>query len=388
MEITQVYNLTNTIYTEITGKSGIVAEDLSNVVDIGKEIFGATSVDKYTGSLIDHIGRMVFVDRPYKGIAPSVVMDAWEYGAVLEKVQMDTPTASENASWGLTDKQSYDPNIFYKPVISAKFFNQRTTFEVDMSITDIQVKSAFDNATQLNAFYSMIYTAIERAITARTDALVLRAINNMSAQTLNSEYPDKQYTTKSGVRAVNLLKLYNDEFSASLTPAQAVTNPEFTRYAVFTMLNYIDRLKSLSTLFNVGGKERFTSPEYLTTVMLSSFKNAADVYLQSTTFNERYTALPNADTVPYWQGSGTDYSFDSVSKIHVNIKDGEGTTEEITAGGILAVMFDRWALGVSNFNRRITTNYNPKGEFTNNFYKQDAGYFNDLNENFVVFFVA
>ena len=205
MEMTQVYNLTNTIYTEITGKSGIVAEDLSNVVDIGKEIFGATSVDKYAGSLIDHIGRMVFVDRPYKGIAPSVVMDAWEYGAVLEKVQMDTPTASENASWGLTDKQSYDPNIFYKPVISAKFFNQRTTFEVDMSITDIQVKSAFDNATQLNAFYSMIYTAIERAITARTDALVLRAINNMSAQTLNSDYPEKDYTTKSGVRAVNLL---------------------------------------------------------------------------------------------------------------------------------------------------------------------------------------
>ena len=154
------------------------------------------------------------------------------------------------------------------------------------------------------------------------------------------------------------------------------------------MLNYIDRLKSLSTLFNVGGKERFTTPEYLTTVMLSSFKNAADVYLQSTTFNERYTALPNADTVPYWQGSGTDYSFDSVSKIHVNIKDGEGPTVEVTAGGILAVMFDRWALGVSNFNRRITTNYNPKGEFTNNFYKQDAGYFNDLNENFVVFFVA
>ena len=388
MEMTQVYNLTNTIYTEITGKSGIVAEDLSNVVDIGKEIFGATSVDKYTGSLIDHIGRMVFVDRPYKGIAPSVVMDAWEYGAVLEKVQMDAPAASENASWGLTDKQSYDPNIFYKPVISAKFFNQRTTFEVDMSITDIQVKSAFDNATQLNAFYSMIYTAIERAITARTDALVLRAINNMSAQTLNSEYPEKDYATKSGVRAVNLLKLYNDEFKAKLTPAQAGTNPEFTRFAVFTMLNYIDRLKSLSTLFNVGGKERFTTPEYLTTVMLSSFKNAADVYLQSTTFNERYTALPNADTVPYWQGSGTDYSFDSVSNIHVNIKDGEGKTEEVSAGGILAVMFDRWALGVSNFNRRITTNYNPKGEFTNNFYKQDAGYFNDLNENFVVFFVA
>ena len=388
MKMTQVYGLTNTIFEELTGKTGVVAEDLSNVVDIGTEIFDAVGYDHYVGTLIDHIGRLVFVDRPYQGIAASVVMDAWEYGAVLEKIQMDTPKAVENASWNLVDKQSYDPNIFYKPVISAKFYNQRTTFEVDISITDLQVKSAFSSATQLNAFYSMIYNAIERAITARTDALVLRAINNMAAHTLNAEYPDKQYATKSGVKAVNLLKLYNDTYSTTLTAAEAITNADFNRFAVYQMLNYIDRLKSLSTLFNVGGKERFTTPEYLNAVMLSSFKNAADVFLQSSTFHDRYTALPNADTVPYWQGSGSDYSFDSISSIHVNIKDGEGTTEEVSVGGILAVLFDKYALGVSNFNRRVTTNYNSRGEFTNNFYKQDAGYFNDLNENFVVFFVA
>lgn len=388
MNMTQVYGLTNTIFEELTGKTGVVAEDLSNVVDIGTEIFDAVGYDHYVGTLIDHIGRLVFVDRPYQGIAPSVVMDAWEYGAVLEKIQMDTPKAVENASWNLVDKQSYDPNIFYKPIISAKFYNQRTTFEVDISITDLQVKSAFSSATQLNAFYSMIYNAIERALTARTDALVLRAINNMVAHTLNAEYPTAEYTTKSGVKAVNLLKLYNDTYKAKLTAAEAITNADFNRFAVYQMLNYIDRLKSLSTLFNVGGKERFTTPEYLNAVMLSSFKNAADVFLQSSTFHDRYTALPNADTVPYWQGSGSDYSFDSVSSIHVNIKDAEGTTKEVTSGGILAVLFDKYALGVSNFNRRVTTNYNPKGEFTNNFYKQDAGYFNDLNENFVVFFVS
>ena len=51
-------------------------------------------------------------------------------------------------------------------------------------------------------------------------------------------------------------------------------------------------------------------------------------------------------------------------------------------------MFDRDALGVTNLDRRVTTNYNPKAEFYTNWYKMDAGYFNDTNENFVVFFVA
>ena len=119
-------------------------------------------------------------------------------------------------------------------------------------------------------------------------------------------------------------------------------------------------------------------------VMLSDFRNAADIYLQSDTFHEAYTALPNAETVPYWQGSGTDFTFDNVSKINVTTTG----NHNVEAGGILAVMFDRDALGVSNLSRRVTTNYNAKAEFWNNFYKFDAGYFNDQNENFLVFFVA
>ena len=55
--------------------------------------------------------------------------------------------------------------------------------------------------------------------------------------------------------------------------------------------------------------------------------------------------------------------------------------------GIMAVMFDRNALGVCNMDRRVTTNYNPKAEFYNNFYKFECSYFNDLDENFIVFFI-
>lgn len=384
MEVKQIYELMNTVTKEIIGKSDIVTEDLSNVVDLGKEIFSATSVDNYVKTLVNHIGRVIFVNRPYKGSAPSILMDSWEFGSILEKVSADLPEASENDSWNLQDGKSYDPNIFHKPSVSAKFFNNRVTFEIARSFTDRQVKESFSSAVQLNGFISMIYAAVDKSLTVKLDELVMRTINNMVGETLHDAFPSGDYTAKSTVRAVNLLKLYNDKFSKTITADQAITDPEFIRFASFTMGLYIDRMSKISTLFNIGGKDRFTPSDMLHVVMLSDFQRSAAAYLQSDTYHDIYTALPNSEIVPYWQGTGTDYAFGSVSKINIRTSSGHN----VETSGILGVMFDRDAVGVTNFDRRVTTSYNPVGEFTNNFFKFDAGYFNDLNENFVVFFVA
>ena len=384
MDVKQIYELMNTVTNEVLGKENLVTEDLSNVVDVGTEIINANAVDNYVRSLVDHIGRVVFVNRPYSGSVPSVLMDGWEYGSICEKISADMPEATENESWNLQDGTSYDPNIFYQPKVSAKFFNKRVTFEVPMSFTERQVKESFSSATQLNGFISMVYNEIDKSMTVKIDSLVMRTINNMIGETLVSEYPDADYTTKTGVRAVNLLKMFNDRFKSSYKAASALTNPEFIRFVSMVMGLYIDRMATISTMFNVGGKDRFTPADMLHVVMLSEFKQAANYYLQSDTFNDQYTALPNADTVPYWQGSGDNYDFAATSNI--NIMTASGKT--VNAGGIIAVMFDRDALGVCNKDRRVTTNYNAKGEFWNEWAKFDCEFFNDTNENFVVFFVA
>ena len=386
MTVVQIKDLMNSVTTEILGKGDIVAEDLSNVVDIGKEIFDNTDVDNYVKSLVNHIGKVIFVNRPYTGNIPSMLMDSWEFGSVLEKIQADIPDATENSTWDLQDGKSYDPNVFYKPKVSAKFFNSKVTFEVPMSFTERQVKDSFSSAAQLNGFVSMIYNAVDKSMTIKIDSLVMRTMNNMIAQTLHAEFPtvtDGDYKASTGNKAVNLLKLYNDKYTKTLTPETAITDPDFIRFASYIMGLYADRLGKLSTLFNVGKKERFTPAD-----MLSDFEKAASTYLYSDTWHNENVKLPAAETVPYWQGSGEDYSFAKTSDIHVNISNGSGDTVEVVASGILAVMYDRDAMGVCNSDRRVTTQYNAKAEFFNNFYKYDASYFNDLNENFVVFFVA
>lgn len=405
MEVKQIHDLINAVSGEVLGKSDIVADDLTGIVDLGTEIFNQNAVDNYVKSLVNHIGKVVFVNRPYAGKVPSVLMDAWEFGSVLEKISADVPQAEENDTWNLTDGTEYKQDVFHKPTVTAKFFNSKVTFEVPVSITERQVKESFTNAAQLNGFLSMIYSAVEKSMTIKADALIMRTINNMIAETILADavafggtkgnLSSADLSSASTARCVNLLKLYNDKFYPptagetptpnpnALTAEDAITNPDFIRFASYVMGTYADRLQSISTVFNVGGKERFTSKDMLHVVLLSDFAKAAQTYLYSDAYNRADVLLPQAETVPFWQGSGTNYQFASTG--HVTVKETGGQAVEVS--GVLGVMFDRDALGVCNLDRRVTTNYNAKAEFFNNYYKFDAGYFNDTNENFVVFFI-
>lgn len=385
MEVKQIYQLVNNATSEVLGSTALVSEDLQNLVDIGTQVFNQNAVDAYVRSLVNHIGKVVFVNRTYTGSAPSVLMDGWEYGSVLEKITADLPTATENEDWTLTDGTSYDPNIFYKPTVSAKFFNKKVTFEIPMSFTQMQVKQSFSSAEQMNGFLSMLQNAVEKAMTVNLDNLIMRTINNMIGETVYDALPSGTYTGAGGIRCVNLLYDYNQLVGSAnaITVAEALTTPEFIRYASYVMGMYQSRIGKISKLFNIGGKDRFTPSDMLHTIYLADFAKSADIYLQSDTFHNDFVKLPNAEVVPFWQGSGTSYAFSDVSKIKITT----ASNHAIEFGGILGVMFDRDALGVTNLDRRVTTNFNPKAEFYSNWYKFDAGYFNDTNENFVVFYI-
>ena len=378
MEIKQIYPLVNEATNEALGVEGLVQEDLGNIVEVGNAVFNANAMDKYVKALVNRIGKIIFVNRVYEGSAPSVLMDGWEYGSVMQKVSMGLPEATENETWELTDGQSYDPHIFHAPKgVVAKYYNKYVTFEIDMSFTENQLKMSFNSVTELNGFISMLYTQVENSMTVKLDELIRRTINNMIAETVH---------TNNGARAINLLTLYKSAYPAdtTITAATALNNKDFIRFAAYIIKVTHGRMRTMSTVFNEGNQPRHTPTDMSHIVLLEDFASGADVFLQSDTFHNELSALPTAERVPYWQGSGTSYAFADVSKI--NVKTASGNVVE--QGGILGVMFDRWALGVANIERKVTSQYTPNAEFFTNFYKYKAAYFNDFNENFVVFFVA
>lgn len=379
MKVTQLKDIVNTVTSEVLGKEDVVSEDLSNLVDVGNEIIDTDNVDNYVKKLIDRIGKVIFVNRLYAGGVPSVLMDSWEFGSIVEKISADMPEADENDSWKLEDGQEYSQDTFYQPKVSAKFFNSKVTFDVKLSFTTQQVKESFASVNELNAFLSMLETGVKNSMTVKLDGLIMRTINNMTAQTL---YKGQ------AMQKVNLLTAYNTATGQTLKADKALLDKDFLKFASLVIKKYQARITKMSELFNQGKKARFTNINDLHTVLLSDFADSAEVYLMSDTYHNDTVSLPQHETVPYWQGSGKTYSFADVSTIKVKINDGTKTAKDVTQAGIVGVMFDTNALGVSNLNQRTTTAYNARAEFYTNFYKMDAGYFNDLNENFVVFYIA
>lgn len=394
MKVTQLYTLINAVTKEVLGETAVVNEDLSNVVDIGKAVIDQVNgIDNYVRKLVDHIGKVVFVNRAYAGGVPSVLMDSWEFGSILEKISTDLPDATENDSWNLQDGQVYSQDTFYQPKVEAKFFNSKVTFDIKLSFTEKQVKSAFSSAEQLNGFISMLVQSVENSMTVKTDALIMRAINNMIAETIVSDIGTGTAGSKvidwedSGVRAINLLALYNATVTTPLTVANAITSPDFIRFATYQISLVADRMTKISTLFNTGGKQRFTPADVRRVVLLSDFAKASEVLLLSEANNPERATLPPHDSVPYWQGSGEYYALSSTGIINVKTSSGETVAMDENAA-IIGAVFDRDAVGVSNLDRRVATAYNARAEFYTNFYKMDAGYYNDLSENFVVFFIG
>lgn len=375
MKVEQVYEIVNDTTKEVLGESELVATaDNNKLVDIGETVIGSQNMDNYVRTLIDRISKVVFVDRSYEGGTPSVLMDSFEWGAVTEKIKyIGLPEATENETWDLQDGMSYDPNVFTKPQVAAKFFSKKTTFEVPMSFASKQIKSAFSGAGQLTAFFSMIENTIAKSLTVKQDSLIMKTIGNFIMETS---------TDLSGNRYVKLGTMYRSASGKATTGEALLYDPEFIRYSSMIIKRIAKRMTGLSTLFNAGANPRNTASKYLHMILHNDFTAAADAYLQSDTYHEQFTALPKGEIVPFWQGSGTGFAWSDTSTVK-GIP--AGSNSAVTVSNILGVMFDRDALGVCNLDRRVTSNYNGKAEFTNNWYKFDCGYFNDFDENFVLF---
>lgn len=379
MQVTQIHTLLNTVTKEVLGTENIVKEDLTNLVDVGTEIINSDKVDNFVNKLVHHIGKVQFNNDKYSGKAKNVLMDSWEFGAILQKIDAELPEATENDTWNLVNGESYDPNIFYQPTVSSQFFDSKVTFEIPISFAEKQVKGSFSNAEQMNGFLSMLTNRVDTSFTIKLDELIMRTINNYIGAVIHA---------KDSNTSVNLLKLYNKVSGKNLTVEKCMTDKDFLRYANFTINTYIGRISRISSLFNIGKRERFTNAEDTNLILLNDFVNSSNVFLQADVIHNEFTGLKAVDTVPYWQGSGNSYAFSDISKIDVKINNGSAKGVDVAQGGIIGVLFDREALGVTNLDKRVTTNYNPKAEFYTNFYKADSGYFNDFNQNFIVFYVA
>jgi len=397
MKIKQLANVLNGtlsttgIIDQVTGAAVVAAEDLSDIVDVGKTVLdytgaGNANFDSFMRNLIDQVGKIMFVDRTYTSQAPDILKDGWGYGSILQKVRCEVPEARDNATWDLFNYpqaggDAYpDPFELSKPSAQAKFFNSKATYEVPITLTDVQLRESFQSAAQFGSFIAMIENRIRMKMTLCNDGLIMATIANLIGQNLNAG------------RGINLLALYNGSSENPLAAADALRNKEFLRFAAATIGKYKKYLAVASTAYNDGSYLTFTPADRLKFIANTEFAKALDAYLYSDTYNEEFVKLDGYSEVAFWQGTSGSTAGDEAGRLKIDVEVADSTEDsgkkEVEQDGILAVMFDDEAAAVCNQNFRVTSQYNGRGEYTNYFYKWDAMYMNDTQENNVVFYIS
>ena len=390
MKVTDASAIVNALYKEMTGATDIAVVDASNIVDIGKTLQKVTSVDSIYKSIADKVGKVVVKNKLYTGKFPNLLRDGWEFGSIMETLRVKPYTAvndpshnPSNGSYPLTDYQAGG--------VVAKYFTDYDNFEfVYWKPTD-QLWSAFNSMDEMVRFLGAIEVAVANSLTVRLQGLAKTAINNMIAQTIHADFPNtasENYNANSYARSINVLKLYNDSTGSSLTVENCRQSAEFLKFFVKLVMNTYDRLQDMSKIFNIDGEDTFTKAEDIDLVVLSTVANDIKVNMQSDVYHKDLVSLPNYETVPYWQASGTSYDESVIGEIKVTIKTGDETTATVELPGILGVMFDKNAIGINCEKRKTTTFYHPDLDQTKFFDKYFAQYYNDFSENFVVFYVA
>lgn len=376
--VNQIFNIVNDTARQTFGEKAITVVDTSTLVALGDEVLKSDeNTENFTNKLVDRIGRTIFSIREYTtDNAEGMVREPFEYGCILQKIYVDLPDAKENNSWDI-GKENYTPKFapVIKPKLEQKLFNKQATWEIDVTIPDFMFRTAFTSATEMAVLIDAIFTAMENMmqIALENNKNLTRA--NFIASKLHSNKP---------CGAINLLHLYNTLTKQTLTVDDCLRDLGFLKWSTQQINLWTKRLSKMSTLFNDEGYKRFTPQSDLIVNVLQDYDSAINSYLQSDTYHNEMTKITsNYSTVPYWQGSGLNYTFKDTSKIIVKI-DAETT---ITETGILAVVYDRDAMGVTITERRGTTQRNNKDEYTDYFNKATYGYFNDLSENGIVFYV-
>lgn len=377
--VSQIKNIINDSVKDALGKTnGVTQVDTTDVVSMGKAIAQYNLYEGFFGALVNRIVRTVIFVRTYEGSNRSVLRDEHEYGAFVQKVYYTMPDAVDNPTWDIPDgnsdyKQASPYDVEGTVSISALIYGGKGTWSIEIVRPVEQIKTAFMDESSMMSFIDGIYLTVENAFKFEEERLVAQAVNTAMASVIDNG------------RARNLLSEYNTKYSQNLTVDTALVSADFLKYASKEINRTIENMGKMSTIYNNGGYNTFTSKDNMVVELLSEFATATDMYLQSDTFHEELTKLPNFERVPFWQSSGQGFAFADCSKIDI---DHDDFTNAVEQGGIIGFVHDIENVACYFGNRRSWEIFNPRSEVVVHGEKAEKGYAVDNNANAVVFYIA
>lgn len=390
--VNQIYSIMNSLNAQANQGGALAVTDTRSFISYGEAISSLSDANKETWftTLIDRIATTILDNRAYTArSAAGLWREPFEYGAIMQKIHAKMPSVVADPAWlSPSDLSSTNPFAPTAREIEQRLYNKISAFCISDTIPDVQLKTAFLSEQKMAAFLDSLMMTTQNAFQRSIENLARTCRSALIATAVNAN--DAHY--------VKLLTNYkamldDDDPEKTITAAQALHSRNFLRYAAREIALYINRIQTMTDIYAADGYERWTDRSYLNFAVLNDFEESVNAYLAADSYHPELNQLPteNRVVVPYWQGTGSDFSYANNAAVKLKIPRTTGTEEQQAAGytveasNVIAVLYDSEAAGITIDERRTRSLYNPKDEFTNYWHKGREMYYVDVTHPHVVF---
>lgn len=388
MTFKQSATLLNALKMQMTGETSIVAADESEFVAVATTAL-QQGYDQLNTAVNQVLTRSIYANRLYRMIYPSIARDEARWGGIIRKVTMIDLDFMDDEAFNLVDGQTGpDPFLVNKQkAVQFNFYGGNTT-ELLVTTTQDQLRQAFSSSADFGSFMAAQAQNIINMINQKVEVECRAVVNNMIAAAIAA----------GGDRVIHVITEYKAATgNTTITAANYLSNAEFEPFAkwLYGRINTLKRFlaerteKYHANITTYNGAAlahpilRHTPDQYLNIFMLSSFMDQVNSSALSGIYNEQLLEIGNYERVNYWQAIDTP---DKI-KIVANELQADGTCAASAAAieeeGIIGILFDDEALGITLIDEGIDSIYNPRGRYYNNWYHFTTRWFNDQSENFI-----
>ena len=371
-------------YMEQEGK--LAAIESGKLVDIGKDVSNMENgVDAYTKACIDVIGKYDFDTMEYAPEIKSIMRDNWEWGAFLERIKNEPQKILTDDIFNLVDGKSYSDveHTFYKPNVKVKLFTERKGFAIPISFTEDRVKTAFTSMGEMAKFFASIREYInqqKKMILDQYAHVLVGSAIAISDKATHTAVHLKTEAIAQGVAGV----------TEGDTVSKLFNNPDFLVFTAHRIAETMDNAKVYSEAFNDGSRPTFTDTDYARLMVNNGFIRALQFNVESKFFNPEKLSFGKYDKITSWQGikdSASKFTPELTTKVAIagdtNNKLGIGTGKYTS--NCIALFFDKYALGICPYKRKVTSQYTASADFWTEFHHTLVNMIIDSSFNLVAF---
>lgn len=389
----------------------LTALDDHVIVDLGEKLGlnenGDFSVDSAPDimfkALLAQLGKIVVDNRAYVARLPKLFVDTVNWGIMQEHIMIDLSDCMIDEMWnasgyipwnaaggaGVTEGGRIAAIEFgcYKPPVVAKLYKKAHGIMVALTTAREQFFTAFRNLGEYEAFLAGLYNSVENTLQVKAEIYGMMCLSMGIA------------TAFANGNAVDLRASYVAEggVDTGLTATELLAKEDFQVH----MLKMIDLTKEymrgLSALYNDHEFSTFSNEPIVT--MLSQVASACKFGVRANTYNEKLIGIGDFDKIPAWQaaiasGDTTPYTFATASTI--SLTNAAATAaglepeedEPLNLENVVAVAYDRFAMGVTVDKRKVTQQYAASRDTVNSFYHSLISYIVNSHFPIVAFYIG